>query len=454
LILYEDTKIIYWNIMDDRQVQHDHTGARALTLSKDGNLLLTSDVSGSLSVWTMPEFRLAYQLKSDELVMDLAFTTDNSRFCDARGEFCNVWETDALIKANEIDDDEQSSTQDTSLTEPVLATDHRSRENVTAICCDSSDNYYCCGFDDGTVSVFDISNGKKVRNKVMSHEETTSVIKLVWSASDEYLASADDSSRTIVKRLERPTKQKPKWAVFGVVDFSTQEAVEQLLFSTHGDLLLVSCSETAIVVDMTRKKEICRRRMPPACGSFWVINPLNPAFIMRVDGSHEKQYDWAKLSTPESSPSASLTSHLASYTLTPQSQDTTVVHKAFPTRHNTWILELLGPASHRRCIENLDFGRFTRSKSSTMTRQEIKGLADVVGDLLGCFQDRVVFLDRDYWVCTWDLAPEYRRHQRHFFLPKYLVSPSSLALVGLNKQGTLLCPVGNDVVVVRAGLQV
>ena len=257
-----------------------------------------------------------------------------------------------------------------------------------------------------------------------------------------------------MKRLERPTRQKPKWAVFGVVDFSPQEAVEQLLFSAHGDLLLVSCSETTIVVDVTRKKEICWRRMPAGRGSFWVINPLNPAFIIRVDGSHEKKYDWAKLSTPESSPSASLTAHLSSYTLTPQSPDTTVVHKAFPTRCNIWILEVLSPTSHRRSIEILDFGRATRSASSTITRREIKGFTDVVGDLLACFQDRVVFLDRDYWVCTWDLAPEYRRHQRHFFLPKYLVSPGSLALVRLNKQGTLLCPVGKDVVVVRAGLQV
>jgi hypothetical protein len=296
------------------------------------------------------------------------------------------------------------------------------------------------------VSIFDIMDGKKIRNKVMSHVETSSVIKLAWSASEEYLVSADDSSRIIVKRLERPTKQKPKWAVFALFDFRTDEAVEQLLFSAHGDLLLVSCSGTAIVMGLKLKKEICRMKIPSLQGTFWLSNPLNPAFITRVDGSHERQYDWARLTPVE----ASISSTFNSLSLTPSHH---TVHKAFMNRRNVWVLELLGDASHKREIEVLDFGRSSQSTPTATSRQRIKGLPEQIADLIGCLQDRVVFLDHDYRACTWDVEPVYTRHKRHFFLPKYLLNPTSLSLVRLNKQGTLLCPQGRDVVIIRSDLQ-
>src|SRR5271154_3145148 len=125
-----------------------------MALSPDGNLLLTSDVTGTLSIWMVPEFRLTYQLKSDELVTDLAFSADGTRFYDIRGSFCNVWESDVLIRANDIEEDEMSSTYETLTSEPTMATNDRSSEVVTAIACDSTNNVYCCGFDDGTVSIF------------------------------------------------------------------------------------------------------------------------------------------------------------------------------------------------------------------------------------------------------------------------------------------------------------
>lgn len=445
LILYEDTKITYWNVADEEQVQHDHTAARAMALSSDGNLLLTSDVTGTLSIWMVPEFRLTYQLKSDELVTDLAFSADGTRFCDIRGAFCNVWESDTLVRANEIDEDDMSSTYETIASEPVLSTDKRSREAVTTLACDSSNKFYCCGFDDGTVSIFDIMDGKKIRNKVMSHEETSSVIKLAWSASEEYLASADDSSRIIVKRLERPTKQKPKWAVFALFDFRTDEAVEQLLFSAHSDLLLISCSGTATVMGLKLKKEICRMKIPSLQGTFWLSNPLNPAFLTRVDGSHERHYDWARLTPVEES----ISSAFDSLSLAPSRH---TVHKAFMNRRNVWVLELLGDASHKREIEVLDFGRSSQSTPTATSRKRIKGLPEKIADLIGCLQDRVVFLDHDYWACTWDVEPVYTGHKRHFFLPKYLLNPTSLSLIRLNTQGTLLCPQGKDVVIIRSGM--
>ena len=451
LILYEDTKIIDWSIADEGQVQHDHTSARAMALSPDGNLLITSDVTGTLSIWMVPEFRLTYKLESNELVTDLAFTADGTRFCDIRGSFCSVWESDALVRANEIDEDDMSSTYETMTSEPTISTDYHARDSsregsnavITALVHGPLDQFYGCGFDDGTVSIYDVADGKKVRNKVMVHDESASIIKLAWSFSGDYLASADDSSRIIVKRLERPSKQKPKWAVFPTFDFRTDDAVEQLLFSCHSDLLLVSCPGSVVILGLKAKKHICRREVIFAEGAKWLTDPIRPTIIMRVDGMHETQYSWATLE--ELQVEQSVSSAMQRFSLTPSSL---VVERAFMIGRNIWVMELLGDAGHKRVIEVLDPG-ITSTKPK---RRTVKALSDQVSRLIGCLSDRVVFLDRQFWVCTWDLGPSYSRHKRHFFLPQYLLNPLSLSLIRVTRQGTVLCPQGRDVIIVRSGL--
>jgi len=89
------------------------------------------------------------------------------------------------------------------------------------------------------------------------------------------------------------------------------------------------------------KKEICRMKIPSLQGPLWLSNPLNPAFIMRVDGPHERQYVWARLTPVEESISSTFDS------LTPTPSRYTV-HRAFMNRRNVRVLDLLGDASQTR----------------------------------------------------------------------------------------------------------
>lgn len=288
-----------------------------MALSPDGNLLITSDVTGTLSIWMIPEFRLTYKLEFDDLVTDLAFTADETRFCDIRGSFCNIWESETLVRANEIDDDDMSNNYETLTSEPTVSTGYRGNQHgahaaVSAITHGPLDDYYACGFEDGSVSIYSIENGKKERNKVMCHEDTVSVINLAWPSPGDNLATADDSSRIIIKRLQRPSKHKPKWAVFGVFDFRTDDAIEQILFSHHGDLMLVSCPQMIIVLSL-KAKEVCRRKINFVEGATWLTNPMRPTAILRADSSSEIQYSWATLEPLESDQSTSSVSQRLRY---------------------------------------------------------------------------------------------------------------------------------------------
>ncbi|KAK8043488.1 hypothetical protein PG993_005918 [Apiospora rasikravindrae] len=82
-------------------------------------------------------------------------------------------------------------------------------------------------------------------------------------------------------------------------------------------------------------------------------------------------------------------------------------------------------------------------------RQTFHGLAPHVKHLAGYFQDRVVFLDHQYWLCTWETELTYRKHKRHFFW----VSPTSLQMLALNKNGMFLCSRNGEVAIVRSGFR-
>lgn len=452
LILYEDTKIVEWNVADDEQLVYDHTAARAISLSQDGNFLLSSDVNGTISIWIIPGYTLMYRMRYDELVTDLAFSPDSTRFYDLRGSFCNVWEPDALVRADNIDRDDMSSTYETITSEPVLASDDNSQVPITSLACGSSDRFYCVGKEDGSVTIHAVSNGRKVR-KVTNHSSSVSVIKLAWSSSEKYLASVDDSGKVIVKRLEPPTPEKDRWAVFPVCDIRTDDnaAVTQVLFSSRDDYLLVASSSYVSVLSMKKKKEICRAHGFQS-GGIWFTHPTNNSALVRIDALTEKQYTWKDLELRNGANSAIGKEDEISLT-------SKTIEQSIQIRGQWLVIDVVENGGHayqrQRSLDLLDLSKLditTGSNNATRTRQNIKGLSGHVRQLIGCFQDRVVFLDHQFWVCTWEMELVYSKHKRHFFLPKDWVSPTALRMVALSKQGTLLCPKIGEVAIVRSGL--
>ena len=448
LIMYEDTKIVEWNVRDDEQSPHDHMGARGMVLSHDGSLLLTSDVNGTLSVWTVPNYRLTYRLNYEELVTDMAFSPDGTRFYDIRGTFCNVWEPDALIRSQDVDQDSASSNYDTINSEPVISSDDNTRVPITSLICNASNNFYCCGKEDGTVVICEIPKGKKVR-QVATHALSASVIKLAWSTSEKYLASGDDSGRIMVKKLEPPSRGKAEWVVFKLIDRRIDEAIEQLLFNTQDGLLLIAGRSTTYVMNLKTKADLCCVRHPDQREGWWMNHPTSPTLLIKVDAVQARQYLWKTLHPKDDSIGSSL-------------QDVQLadsvgkVQRAIHVRDRWLVLEILSTdpnyaSSQNRQMELLDLHKVQNAEASP--RKKIEGLAKHVRRLIGCFQDEVVFIDHQFWLCTWAMEPVYSKHKRHFFLPKDWLSPTALRLIALNAQGTLLCPRNGEVAIVRSGLK-
>ena len=213
LTLCRNTKLVEWHLYDEEQHEFDHVKPHEMTISPDGEFLLTSNHMGTISVFAFPRLSLIYQLiNENEFIENLAFSPDSQRFYDIRGSICNVWEPDALVRPDNYElEDRRSSI----VTEPMIAHDESSQTHVTALAHGFADKFYCAGREDGTVCIHNTTNGKKMR-KVSAHSSQSSVIISAWSLSDRYIISGDDSGLIVVKRVE--LKGNNIFGVFPVLD--------------------------------------------------------------------------------------------------------------------------------------------------------------------------------------------------------------------------------------------
>jgi WD40 repeat protein len=481
LILYQDTVLVDWNLVEDEQVEYHHVGAREMVCASDSKFLLTSDHTGTVKIWTFPHFNLIYQLAYSEFVRDLAFSPDAKRFYDVRGSLCNVWEPDALFRSADVERDDQSSNYEASTSsDPVISGDKNDRSQVTALVCDVEDKFYCCGKDDGTVTIHEMKRGKKLR-KLYGHSSTVSIVTMAWSQSSRFIASADDSGRVIVKRLERPTRQAPtKWSVYPMLNFRVEEGVQQILFSTTEQFLLVSLPRSDFVWDLTSREEVCRYQHKEKSGRKWINHPLEHGLLVWVDPIETHLHRWQgleKLTGEVGFAGSSLELNIipppddleafsasigapASGPMSP-SEPAEVISWIACTRNKHFIVfEIVSNTGHKsassakRRVDLLSTSELDPVTKHARVRHDINALAQHMERLIGSFQDQVVFLDHQYWLCTWAVDLPVSSYMRHFFLPRDWLNIDTLDLALLNEYGTLLCPRNGEVAIVRSGIKI
>lgn len=469
LILCQDTTLLEWRLYDDDQIEFDHVNACQMTISADGSLLLTSDSTGTMSVWAFPRLYLIYRLMNEnEFIWDLTFSPNAQRFYDLRQSTCHLWEPDTLVRPDgpEMETEDQSTTDRVlAMTDAVISRDQTSQSLVTALAIDSKDQYYCCGREDGTVIIHDAAEGRKIR-KVYSHGPSTSVIVLAWSPSGQYIISSDDSSRVVAKRLV--LKEAAKWGVYPVFDFRVNEAVQQILVSADEKMILISTSSKDLVWGLKEKNELCRRQWVSRHGRRWVGHPLNPELLVRIDATGcFHTCEWATLKCSN----AALPSPVAS--LRP-AQDLCSMQTS--TRADTYerpiqwisvtkdkrylVYEVIHNTSKARTVlsDGLQLQFLSTSDLSVYHPHLPEGecMADLtvqVRRLIGTFEDSIVFLDRSYWLSTWKIDTSVHEVKRHFFLPRDWLNVNTLQMATLNAHGTFFFPKHGDVATVRNGMK-
>ena len=466
LVVCQDTKLVHWHLYDEEQIEFDHIKARGMTISQDGDLLLTCDNMGTMSIWAFPRFSLIYRLTNEnDYIRDLEFSPDGQRFYDTRGAQCNVWEPDALVRPDEQDLEDQGCIgESSSIIEAIISHDECSRNQVTALASDSKDKYYCCGREDGTVTIHEATEGRKVR-KAYSHASFSSVIILAWSNSGRYMISGDDSGRIMAKRLE--VKMVDKWGIFPVFDFRLDEPVQQFLFDGKERLLLISTLSTDRVWDLKTKKELCLQQWGSRQSRRWIEHPLNTELLVWIDPVEVHIHKWMTLEHNDTVHKVSskpgtpvLTSCRPQFFIPTDAHGKIVQWIALTGDKRYLVYETLPNTGHTSTrlsnglhIEFLSTSDLHIQNPQFLTSDCMADLEGQVKRLVGTYQDQIVFLDHDYWLCTWKIDEAVDDVKRHFFLPKDWLNTGGLQMAVLTCQGTFLCPKHADVAIVRHGMR-
>lgn len=451
-ILYQDTHMVHWQYFDEEQLMYEHLGAREMLVSNDGSLLLTSNNTGSLSVWSLPNLAPIYILHNDEFVRDIALSPDNQRIYDTRGSICNAWGPDVLIRAENLDREEATSSCESSiLSEPTISTSNYGISQITALACDTNDKFFCSGSDEGVVTIHEMMEGKRLR-KVYGHSSAVSITTLAWSASGKYMTSGDDSGRVIAKRLD--PKAQEKWAVFPVFDFRLSEQVQQFVFRGDEKLLLIATERSACVWDLKAKKELCHTHESSSKGAKWTRHPLDSSLLLRITPTMVSVCNWQDLQCRYDLRSDDSALGLI--------EAQSMLQGICYTRSNRYIIcEVLPPVGNGfakgRRIEIIKTSHLRPAQAGenrSLQRHFYEDLDEIVSCLIGSHQDCLFFLDYMNWLCSWEIGSDIITVKRHFFLPQDWLTAGTLELATLSSEGTFLYPRNAEVAIVRNGVKI
>lgn len=503
-LLYHNLRLVDWNPVFEEQREYQ-ISAKNMVCSPCGNYLLTSDSRGTVKVFALPDYvsdghqrlRLIYHLEYDGPVRDLAFHPDGQRFYDLRGTACNLWQPEALVQADEsgTDDDGNSNVGSLISSGPAEAFQEDCCQ-ITTVEGGPQDCGYCCGRDDGTLSIHDIKTGRRLR-ALPGHAADAAIIAVVWSWAGNWIAAADDSGRVSIRQVKIPTHRNTKYVIWKALDFQVADGVLQLLISPNEKYLFVSSSTSVILFDIKRRAICQSEALASQREAKWVQDPTNPDRLLRICSDRAQAFKWDNLdlSRPlkdlvfvrrKSSNASNL--HLAlsdvSIGSAERSFGQTVDSMHQPAKEVTCTIQSRGFQSiifetapsyaqgqHQAGMRRVDIFRpsaldtyhQTRDKGDKDSDNQTSNLNVDLEDLpiisaslsrvVGVYQNQVVYFDHQHWLCSWEIGTSTLTPRKHLALPQDWLNDETLRLTTLTPSGTLLCPRNGEVAIIRGGIK-
>ena len=480
--LYLDGSVFRWHPVHNNS-QELHSNASGIACSPEGSFFATYDVDGIIQIYNYQHFTLVYQLSWEMPVVDLAFSPDCRRLFDVRGSACHVWEPNILIRFSDTDErgsDVASETGSGTLISMASETSVDTLNSITALAPSPADNYYCAGDDEGHVYIY--NSCEDVKTTLWRSSNMMTVELLSWSPSGHRIACAEVGGKIIVKNVIRSTLGlRTTDDTFELKVKIENSQIRQILFNVSSQLLLIAGQVSSQVWSLETDSIIASTlsKNPGSCQR-WINHPGSNENLLLCDSESLTVYQWKTLtelsSTTIDAPSAS---DISLQTHSGAQQDYSTVNQLSPSQ-SAIAIERFQPASDGSYIilQTSTNGFATQCSSRRAFILPVPAIPDaesiattgtvpdplqplslppsVVAQIETVLDiqpgNRLVFLDHDFWLCSFQLNAHpsaVAQFERHFFLPKGWVEADSLALCGLTNDGALLYPRNGEVAVLR-----
>ena len=487
--LYKDGCVFKWNPSGDEN-QEANTMADEIQVSPDGKLFLTSDSNGTVRVWNFAYFAVIYQLSSENLVVDMAFSPDCKRFYDLRGSSVNAWEPNCLLHfsdngetASDTASDHQTSTSMSHISEAWVV----SIDPISALAAAPGSQLYCVGREDGMVGLFD-----KTRGLLLVLSESTSFLTtdhLTWSEDGSHVAAADIGGNITVKSLNAQvvhtgTMEIEVQSLLAAKSKPTVGGIHQILLNGDSTKLLIVSQDAGQIWSLETGSVAFSGVLENGQTRKWMnlpgqrdlllgVGPRDLKIIQWKDltgvASLEYWEDWFAFGGRSSLDADEITNtsmgHL-SLNPSPGFREEVYVNKAMLTQDSSYFLiqicklDTQGRSTkrvmafetsllaHSHLTDSPALLNFLDISNEEMTRIEVP-----LGILPG---KRLVFLDKDLWMCTLTMnrARQPSDLKRHYFIPRDWATTESLEQCCILQDGTFLCPKDGEVAVITSSLGV
>lgn len=454
--LYMGGHVFRWNPYDNTQ-QELRADASIIASSQEGKFFVTGDSNGIIKLYNFHHFALIYQLSCEYIINDICFSPDSKRLYDVRGQFCNIWEPNALIRADETSEHESEVGSEVASipTAAVSEAFAEVRDQITALAIQFGGRYHAIGNEAGVVSVVDSVEGEHSATQVWRSPVTLPIRHLAWSSDGNYLACAESTGKVVVKRMQ--VENDHRWTVRSVFEVKlniSSEGFHQVLLDNDGAHLLVRNGPRVIVWSLGVSTSSTDHKRSIASPNTWIVHPTEPTLLLAFGPSIVQVYHWedlsevATLSVDEVYLSASEIDRpprgaaIRSVFTNPTGSHV-LVDSAEGQTHSTYIIDTI----------SLTLRKATQTHSilaPMLIPLEIQQQIEIPLGILT--KQHLIFLDKDYWMCSWRLGANLtaEKVQRYYFLPKDWLNIECLGLCALLADGRFLIPQNGELAVIRS----
>lgn len=445
---YSDGTMLKWDPATGDQHECD-ADAQTISCSDDGATIGTGDSDGNIKLWSFATLELIHHICTNDDPIDLiSFSPNGLRVYDIRGSHCSIWEPDALVRLTRPDNDQ--SAFGPRFAEIMDATPS-TKSPLCSLICDARGEFCAYGREDGCIYLASATSGNEVQ-RLYSHATTVFIVAHIWSTSGDLMATADNSGRFILRRLNNDGNTTTRMGHV-LIDSRVHSSIRQLLFSYDERALFVFTLSTCEVWTTEGDKSRSVTFNAEIRGE-WSNIPGNLSQLLCLKDDQVSIFSSETLKMIQLSPSTfdlgrSQDSVSRLSVLGAKHRDLHVTKVIPYPAGNLFVIEVSPRvyASGSVSIMLWDSARMAEPPRRIMQNMEA---------LIGVYERKLVFLDNNLWVCSWDLNSRTKvedfGYEKHFFLPKDWMNGREAQRCILTPQGNVVLATEGELVVIIGGL--
>jgi len=468
--LYVGGNIFRWNpYFNTPQELQAH--ASILALSPEGNIFATGDHNGTIKLYDFNNFALTYQLSYTDMINDICFSPDSKRLYDVRGQFCNIWEPQVLIRIDGSSGEDSGYVSEMTSDSSIIDL-QQPRDPITALAIQFRGRYHAIGNAAGIVSVVDSLEGNGVAVELWRSQTMLPIELLDWSGDGNYLACVEIGGRIVIIHLQLRSDQQLGSSHTQAILASqatdpkmSSKGIQQVLLNSDGKALLVKYGPVTVLSQIVSGTRIDAKSITSP-DIKWFKHPTDSTLLLAFSPSILQVHRWDDLSLVAV---FNMNGHILTRSpdVTQRSQHTN------ETLRDVRISSVFTDPAGSRFLVNVAVetsggeAHFTSSFVESNFLKQLAGRNRVsiitpipippevqqrIERPLGILPSkRLIFLDKDYWVCSWGNSnPGAEIIQRHFFLPKDWLNEECVDLCALLADGTFLIPHNGELALIKS----